>query len=58
MDVLEHEHLERLKQRRAYLAERIKAKQIVGWETLYDQSEHDALAWILQRIMVPERQEA
>lgn len=33
-----------LKERRAYLAERIKAKQSVGWEFSYDEREHRALS--------------
>lgn len=41
------EHLQRLDQRRQYLDARIVAKQSVGWETVYDQSERDALTWIL-----------
>lgn len=44
------EHIDRLDQRRRYLAERIKAKQTVGWDVGYDQSEHDALTWALARL--------
>jgi hypothetical protein len=43
-------HLDRLEQRRRWLTERIKAKEIVGWETVYDTSERDALAWALRVI--------
>ena len=41
------EHLDRLDQRRRYLDARIVAKKTVGLETVYDQSERDALAWVL-----------
>lgn len=46
-----NEHLDRLDQRRRYLEARITAKKSVGWETVYDQSERDALAWILGIVM-------
>lgn len=52
------EYLDRLDQRRRYLEARIAAKKSVGWETIYDQSERDALTWILavvgQAMGVPE----
>lgn len=41
------EHVARLDQRRRYLEKRIEAKRAVGWETVYDESEHAALAWAL-----------
>jgi hypothetical protein len=47
------EHLDRLDQRRRYLEARIQAKKSVGWETLYDQSERDALAWIIGVVAEP-----
>jgi hypothetical protein len=47
------QHLDRLDQLRRYLEERIAAKRRVGWETLYDESERDALAWALQTITGP-----
>lgn len=43
-------HFDRLDQRRRWLTERIKAKETVGWETQYDVSERDALAWALGEI--------
>lgn len=43
-------HIDRLDQRRLWLTERIKAKKAVGWETVYDESERDALAWALSVI--------
>lgn len=39
-----------LEDRKNWLAARIKAKQSVGWETTYDQREHDALVWALKCI--------
>jgi hypothetical protein len=47
------EHIDRLDQRRRYLDARIAAKKSVGWETIYDQSERDALAWILSIVTEP-----
>jgi hypothetical protein len=47
---LQQEHLDRLDQRRRYLEQRIAAKRNVGWETVYDQSEHDALAWAVDTL--------
>jgi hypothetical protein len=47
------EHLDRLDQRRRYLEARIQAKKSVGWETIYDQSERDALAWIIGFVAEP-----
>lgn len=47
------EYLDRLDQRRRYLEARITAKRSVGWETVYDQSERDALAWILEVVAGP-----
>lgn len=39
---------DRLRQRRNWLTERIKAKQAVGWCVMYDTSERDALTWALE----------
>lgn len=44
------QHIERLDQRCRYLSARIQAKQSVGWETVYDESERDALAWALDKL--------
>lgn len=44
------QHLDRLDQRRRWLTERIEAKRRVGWETGYDESERDALAWALEQL--------
>lgn len=46
----EQAHIDRLDQRMKWLTERIKAKQAIGWETVYDESERDALAWALPRL--------
>lgn len=43
-------HLDRLRQRRDYLSQRIQAKRNVGWETVYDESERDALTWALMTL--------
>lgn len=51
------QHIERLDQRCQYLSARIKAKQSVGWETVYDESERDALAWALDKLGQQVRQE-
>jgi hypothetical protein len=48
--LLSAQHLDRLDQRRRYLAGRVTLKQSVGWEFTYDQSEHDALAWAIERL--------
>ena len=40
----------RLEQRRNWLTERIIAKEKVGWDTVYDTSERDALTWALELI--------
>jgi hypothetical protein len=39
-----------LDERRRWLAERIKAKKIVGWSIEWDQREHDALVQALDRL--------
>jgi hypothetical protein len=44
------EHINRLNQRRLYLDQRIGAKKNVGWETVYDESERDALTWALKEL--------
>lgn len=41
-------HYNRLEQRRNWLNERIIAKKNIGWETVYDESERDALTWALE----------
>lgn len=41
------QYLDRLDQRRRYLAARREAKRHVGLETVDDQSEHDALNWAI-----------
>jgi hypothetical protein len=43
-------HIDRIDQRRRYLEKRIDAKRSVGWETVYDESEHAALAWALEQL--------
>jgi hypothetical protein len=47
---MDQEHYNRLEQRRNWLNERIIAKQKVGWETVYDESERDALSWALDKL--------
>lgn len=42
------DHLETLKQREAYLRERVKAKSRVGWQYEYDEREANALAWAIE----------
>ena len=49
------EHYDRLDQRRRWLTERIKAKQMVGWDIEYDTSERDALASALYLIQTMPR---
>jgi hypothetical protein len=44
----EPEKYDRLRQRRDYLTERIKGKKVVGWETVYDEAEREALSWALE----------
>jgi hypothetical protein len=44
------EHLETLRQRCAWLTERIKAKQAVGWEICWDERERDALLWAIAQL--------
>lgn len=39
-----------LQQRAAYLAERVAAKQRVGWEHQWDQRERDALVHVLRAL--------
>lgn len=46
------QHIDRLDQRRRWLTERIKAKQIVGWDVDYDTAERDALEWAVPRLRV------
>lgn len=41
------DHMKVLEERRNWLRERIKAKKVVGWETQWDQREHDALEWAI-----------
>lgn len=41
---ISHEHFNRLQQRMLWLGERIKAKQTIGWDTQYDESERVALS--------------
>lgn len=49
------EYLDRLRQRRDYLTQRIAAKKTVGWETQYDESERDALTWALMQLATTAR---
>lgn len=51
------EHIDRLDQRCRWLTARIAAKESVGWETVYDRSERDALAWALPRLRQREQGE-
>lgn len=39
-----------LVERRNWLVQRITAKSNVGWDTEYDQREHDALCWALDTL--------
>lgn len=41
------ELLQTLREREAYLKERVKAKKTVGWEYTYDEREQIALAWAI-----------
>lgn len=43
-----------LRERRDWLAARIKAKESVGWETQWDQRERDALEWAVEQLEVKE----
>jgi hypothetical protein len=51
--VINQVHIDRIDQRRRYLEKRIEAKRSVGWETIYDESEHAALAWALEQLRAP-----
>jgi hypothetical protein len=44
---VDRQHIDRLDQRCKWLTARIAAKKSVGWETVYDESERDALLWAL-----------
>lgn len=46
----EQEFIDRIDQRRRYLDERIVAKQRVGWETVYDEQERNALQWAVDQL--------
>lgn len=37
-----------LEERRRWLAARIEAKKQIGWDTVWDQREHDALLVVLE----------
>jgi hypothetical protein len=45
-----HEHLAVLRERHKWLAARIQAKRQVGWETQWDEREHNALAWAIEEL--------
>ncbi len=45
---VERGRLATIRQRRDYLTARITAKQQVGWETVWDERERDALTWVLE----------
>lgn len=47
---LSEEHLDTLRQRQAYLGQRVIAKQAVGWDFQYDERERKALEWALARL--------
>lgn len=44
------DQLQTLKERRDYLAGRVKLKQSVGWDSEYDEREHRALCWALYKL--------
>lgn len=44
------DELQTLIERRDWLAARIEAKKSVGWETTYDEREHRALCWAIERL--------
>jgi hypothetical protein len=44
------DYLDRLKQRRDYLTQRIQAKANVGWDRTYDTHERDALTWAIAEL--------
>lgn len=37
-------------ERRNWLTERIKAKEIVGWDIVWDTRERDALSWAINEL--------
>lgn len=39
-----------LRERHAWLRERIKAKKVVGWDTEWDEREHKALGWAIAQL--------
>lgn len=43
-------HVIVLRERERYLRERIEAKRIVGWETKWDEREHNALQWAIETL--------
>lgn len=43
-------HLIVLQERERYLRHRIEAKRTVGWETRWDEREHDALQWAIDAL--------
>jgi len=45
---VERGRLATIRERRDYLTARISAKQEVGWETVWDERERDALTWVLE----------
>ncbi len=45
---VERGRLNTIRQRCDYLTARITAKQQVGWETVWDERERDALTWVLE----------
>ena len=49
-----NEHIETLKQRRDYLVGRIDNKKKQGWETQWDEREHEALTWALNQLLLIE----
>ena len=51
------EALRTLTERHDWLCARIKAKRSVGWETVYDERERDALAWALAELESEQRGE-
>lgn len=52
MGMNDPDHIETLRQRRNWLTARIKAKESVGWEVIYDTRERDALSWMLDKLAI------
>lgn len=45
-----NDHVLVLQEREKYLLQRIEAKRSVGWETQWDEREHNALQWAIDTL--------